>query len=417
MKSRYISGLHCAYIYIYAHVPIDISFYYRFELLVYTVNGGFLNISNLDENETTSYYYQGSPVIGIALYVIDVQPPVHCSINSSCHSNQYILDYSRSLSSLGVTWGGWSDIPSGVADYRVEIAKLIYNEADKILSESETLESSNNLDHTGTTNVYSATFTLESEGPYSIFLAVADTAGNNQYARRVVVYDDTSVLKTNETKPLIVVGGAKEGEAYWHNSTTDPIIVSGLGHFYNTNLKTSNWLAPVANHTSPIPSYFDDPGQGGIPNAQGVTRLSYDTAVDKTGGTSDISMMEPVSFPHETDNLAIDNIPVNFMAVDGYSVTIWFEAIDFRFNRITDFLLVHIDSTPPEVSGLGLVYNSVSGLVLHGSPSLLDLNIEFQASDPHSGLWSIEWAIHQAGLSDPVGSGTVPVASISKVSK
>ena len=387
----------------------------RFELLVYVNNGGILNITNLDENDTTSYYYQGLPIAGIALYVIDVQPPVHCSVNSSCLSNQGILDHSRTLGLLSITWGGWSDMPSGVKDYRVEIADLIYNKAEDILLESTTAETVQNPPHAEATSVYSTTFTLSGEGPYSILLTVTDVAGNKQYARRVFVYDDSSMLKIDTTRPLIAVGGTKEGEGYWHNSTTDPIVVSGVGHFYNTNLKSSNWLAPVANHTFPIPGYYDDPGRHGTLNAQGVTRLSYAIVVDNSGGTSEISTTEPVSFPHETDNLAIDNVIVNFTALDGHSVTIWFEAIDYRFNTITDSLLVHVDSTPPELGGLELIYNGVGDLDLHGRPSLLDLDIAFQASDPHSGLWSIEWTIHQVGLDEPVGSGTVPVTNITKV--
>ena len=382
---------------------------------VVSVAGGYLDVTDLDSNETTRHYYTGSEVIGSTLYIIDTELPTHCSMvpSSPCSADQHVLraTLDSSLGQVALVWGGWMDNPSGVTNYRVELSRLLYNSATEMLYEGSSLEVVNEQLHTGQQS-YLDTVRLNEEGPYSIVLVTTDMAGNRQYARRIIVYDVSSSLMEDESKPLMAVSGVAEDGAYWHNSSSSPIIISGQGHFFNLNQTAEDWLAPVSNHTPPVPPEFDDEARRGTPNALGVVEMSYAVLVDQMGGQG---VTRPASFPNSTSDLALERVAISPAGLaDGDSVTIWFQARDFRFNFADERVLVHIDSSPPVVSGLGLVINGVRGQVLHGTQDLLDLNIEFQAADVHSGLYRIEWSIRtDAG---EVGNGNVPITTLARVS-
>lgn len=388
---------------------------YRFVVEVISISGGHLDIIDLDTNLTTRHYYNGSTVTGSTLYIIDTEKPTHCSVNpgTMCLTNQDILSETldTSLKQVTLVWGGWLDNPSSVDSYRIELYELVYDTDIEMLRESSTVLQGVNQVHTGQVS-YSASVSLVDDGPYSIILVITDAAGNSQYARRTVLLDEISSLLEDDTKPLNAISGIAEGNAYWHNSTTSPIIISGVGHFYNSRIRDENWLAPVANYTQPIPTEFDDSDRDGTPNALGVVEVRYTTIVDQDGGRL---VTRPDSFLNTTSDLAIESVPVSIPNLsDGDSVTIWFEARDFNSKDADENVLVHIDSSPPVVSDLGLVINGVKRQVLHGTQNLLDLNIEFQASDAHSGLYNIDWSIRTD--SKDIGNGIVPVATLNRVS-
>ena len=391
----------------------------RFKVVAYTNNGGFLNITNLDENYTTTHYYTGSPIAPFSLFVIDTHPPTHCSVvlSETCLLNQEILLEDLTHNSLSIIWGGWSDDPSGIRTYELELYKLVYNSGTGLLEKEVAFDDSRLISNAGETS-YSLDpeFTLDSEGPYSIILQITDNANNVQYARRIIVYDATSTLEEDNTIPLRVISGYADGNSYWHNSTTTPITVSGERHFYNTNLKTTNWLAPVANNSPPVPFEFDDDDRFGVPNALGITQLSYTYVIDQEGGNSAISMTQPSSFPHRTSDLALTSVDVYPIVKDGDSVSIWFEARDFKANPPAyEKVLVHIDSSPPVVENLGLVKEGVSGLIwLHGTNSLLDLNITFDAFDQHSGLYQLHWIL-ETDTRVVIAQGQLPVYNYDRV--
>ena len=383
---------------------------------VVSSSGGYLDVTNLDTNITSRNYYTGSQAVGFTLYVIDTELPTHCSVEPSvtCLPNQPF--FSAMLATSGqvdLEWGGWVDDPSGVVKYRVELSRLEYDAAAKDLYEMTSLV--NHADFMDSNELrYTTSFTLPNEGPYSFVLIVMDTAGNNQYARQIVIYDLSTSLLEDSSKPLVALSGVAENDAYWHNSTSSPIIISGTGHFYSFNLRLENWLAPVRNHTPPVPPEFDDDDRQGIPNALGVTDLSYAILVDQNGGQNGVNV--PATFPEITSDIALNSVSISPAGIsDGDSVTIWFEAQDFKSNRAQERVLVHIDSSPPLVSSLGLVVSGFDGQVLHATADLLDMNIKFRAWDMHSGLYNIEWSI-QTDSGDLVGKGNVPVSSITRVS-
>jgi hypothetical protein len=385
-----------------------------FKVTAYANNGGYLNISNLDDNETTVHYYTGTPVTPFSLFVIDIYPPVHCSeiLSVSCLSGQEIIDDSLLHNTLSLLWGGWNDDPSDVKSYKIEIGKLVYNPTSGLLEESSPLDHTSNINDDDSAT-YTTDYTLSMEGPYFVILIITDVAGNKEYARRIVINDQTSSLMEDDSIPLVVTSGYEEDGAYWHNSTTSPITISGERHFYNSNLKNSNWLAPVANHTPSVPPQYDDSERFGTPNALGITTLSYAYIIDNEGGESIAGTTIPGSFPHNTEDLALSDVPISPSPLtDGQSVSIWFEARDYRGNTpVYERVLVHVDSSPPSLSGLGLRKAGINELVyLFGSDNLLDLDVVFEAYDEHSGLYEINWVL-ETDTGDAIAQGTVPIVN------
>jgi hypothetical protein len=96
------------------------------------------------------------------------------------------------------TWKGWTDALSGVFKYSVELWKMEFSPDDKHLREPLITETSNPVPiligeiTTVTEPLKFPVFTPPEPGIYSCILEVSDVANNTRYARRLVIYDNTS---------------------------------------------------------------------------------------------------------------------------------------------------------------------------------------------------------------------------------
>ena len=381
------------------------------------LNGGHLDIINFDILMTTRHYYSGTPVIGSAAFILDVSPPVHCTLTplSHCLVGQRLLDTGASITDsteISVQWGGWVDDPAGIQSYTVDVYRM--SEVNGTLIESLPALASAVFNDMGENN-YQHPVNV-SEGAFSVVMWVLDVAGNVRYSRSLVLVDWTSQLLVDNSTRLQVDTAVPETEFLWLNSTMTPVIISGRGHFYNTHLRMQDLLAPVANFSSPIATDYDHPldsgayPRSGTPNALGVTELQYHTAIDQEAGTAEDSLTEPAVFEHSTDDLALTAALVETGGLrDGDSVRVWFQATDYVSHVAVDSVLFHVDSSTPELDSLWLEWNGVTGLALHGTDSLLDLTIQFQTSDPHSGILELQYWIGMEPDSVDVAWGQIPV--------
>ena len=382
------------------------------------VNGGYLDIHDLDTSSTSRYYYSGTPIVGAAKFILDVNPPVHCSLTSipSCIVGQNLLQAGNGITEsteIDINWGGWVDDPAGVYSYTVDVYRL--SEVNGTLLETLPLSSAV-FNESGMT-VYQYPVNM-SEGAFSVVLQVMDVAGNTRYSRRLLLIDVTSQLLIDNTTTLRVASAVPETGFLWLNSTTTPIIVSGRGHFYNTHLRTQNLLAPTANFSPPISTEYDHPletgsyPRGGTPNALGVTVLNYHIAIDQEGGMAEDSLREPAVFGRATDDLELEGALIETGELqDGDSVRVWFQAEDYLSQVVVDSVLFHVDSSAPELDNLWLEWNGINQLALHGTKSLLDLTIKFETRDPHSGVSSLKyWIGTETDIID-VAWGQIPVQS------
>lgn len=381
-------------------------------------------MTNLDTPTiTTRHYYTGAPSIRGATFVLDFQPPVHCSLlpSPSCQAGQTLLSLGGSggggdlvsFPNITTSWGGWLDQPAGVAGYILSIYHLEENQG-VLLEGAEVISTRYNESGDG---VYEDRLELAVEGPYSFVLQTLDGAGNLRYSRRLLLFDNSSSLNIEPSSPLTVISAVPEALYLWQNSTSDPIVVSGRGHFYNSHLRANAWLAPVGNSFNVSVDYDHPLATGdfprrGTPNALGVVSLSYDFTVDQVVGQS----APPDRFRFESADIALAEVSLSIDLRDGDSVRVWFLARDYNSRQINDSVLVHVDSSGPILRGLGLVRNGVSGISLHGTESLADLEIEFDVLDEHSGVLSVAWSIGTGpGMAD-VGSGEVAVQRVATCS-
>lgn len=386
------------------------------------INGGYLDVRNLDSLDsataTTRHYYTGTPVVGAVEFVLDVNPPIHCSLTSSspCIVGQAQLEVGPGITSnpvLSVAWGGWIDEPAGVIHYSIDIYRLLETEGS--LNETwppvamVTVNDTNTIDYAWSTNL--------TEGAFSVVMKVQDLAGNVRYSRRLLLIDYTSELVVDNTTasvPLRVESAVPETNYQWVNSTTAPVIITGRGHFYNTHLRHQDLLAPVADFIPEIADDYDHPlneglyPRSGTPNALGVTRLLYQITSDSEGG--DTLIDEPSIFSLSTGDLALEGAVVETGELsDGDSIRVWFQAWDYVDHSAVDSILFHVDSSPPQLEDLWLEWNGVQGLSLHGTESLLDLRIQFKTQDPHSGVMSMVYWIGMEPETSDVASGQIPV--------
>ena len=399
---------------------------YRFELVVYSQNGGFLDILNRDTYMTSKHYYNGSAVMGSSRYQLDLMPPSHCMFQpvpgSSCTQPLLYIGNELTMSDLtAVVWGGWEDSPAGVAAYMVDVYLL--EEMGGELRERIVPKINTSLHQDSGLESYSTTVVLPHDGPYSFVIQVSDRAGNLQYARRLLLFDATSHLTINSNIPFRAISAIRQTGYIWQNSSIPLVTVTGQGHFYNTNLQTSNWLAPVADFASAtIDSAYDHPlndGQyprSGTNNALGVLSLEYEIVIDREGGLANTSLEVPLNFTNHINEISLESVSFDIAASDGDSARIWFKAVDFKDQEIYDSLVVHFDSSPPMVRDLWLEYNGETGLLLHGSADLTSMIISFEAWDEHSGLWSLEWRIGTWHGGDDIGSGRAPLLNFTTVS-
>ena len=404
------------------HAVINVHVH-RFEVQAFTRTGGYLDILNRDTFTVTRHYYTGTPTFGLSTFVIDILAPTQCSIvpSASCLPGQEILDLGGEIvedNYITASWGGWIDVPSGVTHYEIRVYPLQLS-GDELTEVAMSLNVTT-YDHDNTRVTYDDITVLPSEGPYAFILKTFDLAGNVRFSRRLLLYDNTSTVEIDPLSPLQFVSAVPETNYQWQNSTSDPLIVRGVQHFFNTNLRTTNYLAPVANSSiGNVEPEFDHPLVGGryprsgTINAQGIVRILYDVIVDREGGRSMRSSTQPTTFPYETADVGIEEVEiVDTDLTDGDSVTVWFQALDFRFQSNFDSTVVHIDSSPPNLLDLWLEWNGDTGLDLHGTDSLLDLTIQFQTFDVHSGIYSVEWNIRTRH--GDVGYGILPVQNLNE---
>ena len=318
------------------------------------------------------------------------------------------------------SWGGWVDVPSGITHYELRVYPLQLSGG--MLTEVPPSLYTTTYDHLDAATLYENATLLPSEGPYAFILMTFDLAGNIRLARRLLLYDNTSTVEIDGAAPLRFISAVPDSQYEWQNSTSDPLIVGGIGHFYNTNLRSTNYLAPVSNSTiGEVEPEFDHPLESGryprlgTVNAQGIIRVLYNVLVDREGGRSLQSSTQPTSFPYETMDVGIEAVEiVDTPLSDGDSVTVWFQVLDFRFQSNFDSTTVHIDSSPPSLLDLWLEWNGDTGLRLHGTESLLDLTIQFRTFDVHSGIYSVEWSIRTRH--GAVGYGILSVQNVNESS-
>jgi hypothetical protein len=385
----------------------------RYETTVFVENGGYLLLRDHDLAVNVTEHYSGSQFMGHVLFVLDVLPPVHCSISKSidCLSNQQILSVVSPITQKGearIKWGGWLDELSSLDKYQIDVYPL-QMKGNFQCEQLTDLISSTVFDAINATS-FCYKVHLTNSGIYSIVMTVTDIAGNHRYSRRLFLYDSDSELEIDLTRPIHVTSAVNKTVNRWQTNLTELITFNGFGHFYNSKLRTNKWLDPVCDFERGIDPDYDQPlntnllPRSGTLNADGIVKLEYAVGVDHSGGSL---VSSPTSWT-ELEDLSFSNFSTSVNRVDGDTAKFFFRATDYLGQEKTDSLLLNFDSSPPTVDEPWLLRNGQQ-LALHDSTDLLQMNIQVSTEDLHSGIARIEWTIGTSKYGNDVGNGRVPI--------
>ncbi|XP_021363702.1 uncharacterized protein LOC110456947 isoform X2 [Mizuhopecten yessoensis] len=366
-------------------------------------NGGYRHILNENTHHHQSTQ-QFTRIISTKQmqFMFDFHPPRHCSDNSSCAANEPPLHLSNDISKMPVTlrWGGWIDDLSGVDMYSVYVYRLRPDSRTGELTEPNINISlyTKQVKPNETFPMY----TPDTIGMYTILLEVADKANNTMYARRLLLYDNSSEISINDNNMDIY--GSVGIEHLWistlqnESSLGHPIQIGWADHFVNkehVRLKLLTRVSPFKSEKyrgirqrNVKPGLDDNEGlrrMQPVDNVHGIVRADTAFKRDKDGGTT--ITQTPTHGWRNVASYHNERTSINVPRQDGDSIRIWVRTFDVVNNSATDSILVHVDSSPPVIEQPAFHKN------IQNASYPFSSRVLFLASDKHSGIHTFKWKL------------------------
>ncbi|KAK7496778.1 hypothetical protein BaRGS_00011987, partial [Batillaria attramentaria] len=389
--------------------------------------GGYYNLQDKSTSPRGTETFRQVPKSKRVCFLYDPTKPVHCSQTSSgcSSSSDSILQLSTRLtrtSNISVNIQGWLDpIPngaswssvSGIIKYSLEVHGV---DADgTTLSVQDEARKNYTLEwDSASGGPFNRTVSLPEKSAarlYAMILEVHDKAGNVAYARRLVLYDNTSTVLMNSSASLQVVSAEPRAELKWQTNISREVCVKWTGRFHNNELYTNNLLRPVEPDTGR--NIFGDYDQqsgllpvNGTDNVNGIVKF----AVAWSRDGSDRTTMADIPDVYSKSTCLKEPLK------DGETYTVWIQATDIMGNQAEDNVTVSIDHTAPSLSVVGLRGRfGLDGLYVHNATGLLSMQLLVHAADPHSGIKTLEWKLGTRDLSDDLGRRAVGVQRMKNV--
>ncbi|KAK7493717.1 hypothetical protein BaRGS_00015046, partial [Batillaria attramentaria] len=385
-------------------------------------SGGFYDVQNEMTHTSQRIFYQTVRKEKRVCFTYDMTKPDHCSQSNTKSCNSQPLELSFRLTrkpQVTALVEGWFDpIPPGGTDksasqiekYRLEVHGLDENRTSLSVQENArknySVEWNANLTATG--GPYNLTVRLPEEGAarlYAIILEVHDKAGNVNYARRLVLYDNTSTVELKPSASLQVVSANTRSNRQWQTDVARDICLNWTDRFYNSDLYNTNFLMPVKTDTG-REIYGDYDQQSGIlpitgtDNVIGITKFEVFWSRDGS----------PRSTPQEVPDVYAEAFCLKEQLKDGETYDIWVRATDIMGNFREENVRVSIDHTGPSVSIEGLRGRfGRDGLYVHNTTDLSSMLLLVRAADPHSGIKTLEWTLGTRDLAADLGNGALGV--------
>ncbi|XP_062593097.1 uncharacterized protein LOC134254585 [Saccostrea cucullata] len=287
------------------------------------------------------------------MYRFDFRNPQHCVFDThhKCSLKAFTVNKDITRDPIYIEWDGWSDVLSGIEKYIIEIYLLKPNQnVNPILSEPDPWSPMNTLIFNSTARGYNFVFLIP--GMYSLILNVVDKANNSEYARKLVLYDNTSSISIDNSSPMISTSAVKETNYQWQNNLTNDISISWEGHFRNKFHENNKLLNQVTDfkhfdHDKGIQKIVhdvldDNDGErtlNAIPNVHGIVKFEY------AYGNANQGNQTPTNW-----QIIIDlNQTVSFFVQrqNGDTLNVWIRATDSVGNSDSDIMHVYFDETPP----------------------------------------------------------------------
>ncbi|XP_072034094.1 uncharacterized protein [Amphiura filiformis] len=385
-----------------------------------STNGGIMRLYNRDlknrdgSSREETRNYTGRTTAETSYFRFDFDSPYHCTQGDSCLTT--MLDSVPHISTqdgvIDVTWSGWQDDVSCVADdkYDLRVVHLSQDLGDHMLEEVFV----NTVYHMDSLSSRRVSVTLPPDvkcGVFSFILTTRDYAGNWKLTRRFVLHDSVSQI-TKRSGQLLVTSASTKTDYTWITeiSSTGPtsVVLNWAGHFVNHDHDVKGLLWEITDHmdlSSEYDHYFGIRGKAAIPNAEGITKFRVSHIVDTTSGCRNA---QPSAWEDQDISTSL-TLPLNI--ADGNAICFWVRAQDIVGHTIDSDAVVHVDSSPPVIPFLWLERDGETNLAVHSTTNFQDMNAVFEAYDEHSGLNYVHWELFD-NFTDtimPHGNGTLAV--------
>ncbi|KAL4218455.1 hypothetical protein ACF0H5_023190 [Mactra antiquata] len=359
-----------------------------------SLGGGYLKTINVMSNNSVSAAipYNKIKQTEQVCYRYDSNKPEHCKEKGSCGKEPIVAAHPITSSPIQtVYFEGWFvPVPAGgkviqasqIESYEIRVNE-VYPSSDVSTVDYTKTFFSNKM----TADVNEMTLNLTSKSPrlYCITLEVTDVAKNPRQARRFILYDNTSFIKSSNDKPFIVSSASTETGFKWQTHHHD-ICLSWKGHFLNQYYLDNKILNPIAPEPNgliqDVYEQFQAPlSVNGTPNVDGITSFMFSWNVD--GGP----MSNEIAVPEFLNQTFCKDLGVK----DGEVYTIQIRPIDVVGHTYAENRTVAIDRSAPHVNNIWLTKDGYQTLFAHDSKDLSKLVLTFDATDPHSGISSIKY--------------------------
>ncbi|XP_061193435.1 uncharacterized protein LOC133201664 [Saccostrea echinata] len=282
-------------------------------------------------------------------------------------------------------WGGWEDNLSRLKNFQYEIHHLI--KTNNGLAELKKMENGSGVLSLSDS---SKAVELPEHGMYSLLFAAYDKAGNKKTARRLIFFDDRSVVSHDPTKHTYVITGTANTNYTWIVQDTNTVILKWKGRFRNALHHVNGWLTSVAPYHDVDKSYDDYSGKrtvNAIDNVQGCVNFRVGYSV------FDGSRVKDFRSPTSVTNIYSESDTLTLNWSDGDKAVLTVTALDIFNKTLSDTITIYRDSTPPIVENLWLTRGDRLNVSVHRLEDFSKMIIEWLAFDYHSGLDSIYWRL------------------------
>ncbi|XP_071081006.1 uncharacterized protein [Haliotis cracherodii] len=360
--------------------------------------------NSLEESKTICFRY-------------DNVSPVHCTKDSRfpCSSASPLRLSTRATKSPNITVGvsGWIDPypesgkqeqASGVKYFKVEVYGM------KLLGlDTLDVDYANRvfiLDELKGNNVNISVSLPVEPAMYVTYLEVHDVAGNVRFARRFLLYDNSSKLEVMTTRVLRVISASVDSRYTWqiHHGN---IQLDWNERYHNDHYVKNDYFCHMKPDTSNAISGVYDQVTGILPvmgteSIHGITSFKYQWCLNNGSNTSWESVPDFIN----------QSLSLSLNLTDGETYEVWIEAQDIMLNTIAESVVVHIDRSVADIADTWLVRDGTSQIYVHNNTDLSTMVLQFRAWDVHSGITSVLWALGTINAASDLGNGALRVKKL-----
>ncbi|CAC5360418.1 unnamed protein product [Mytilus coruscus] len=364
-------------------------------------NGGYVKVADRDQNALdkviNTYYYNGQTATREFEYHWDLVDPVHCSVTlgTSCSSFVSTATDITNNPSITFTWGGWSDLLSGVDRYEYDLFELkdvgteLVDGIDKKLSNANVAATDS-----------SVTLAMTEPGMYSLHMTAVDKAGNYMTGRGLFLFDDESVVD-KQGDPTYCPTASEDTSYIWVVEDTLKVKVQFKDRFINTRHKHNKWLNRIQTYHPQKVIYEDLYGNRTnepISNIHAI--VDFQVSYEVHSAPSTLKDSRALTSISQLKN-QYDILTLNW--ADGDRLTSTVKALDVLSESNQETIVIYRDATPPLLENLWLTKGDRLNISVHSLEDFTQMTIEWEAYDMHSGLASVNWKLYDHKTGDVHG--------------